>query len=104
MMSAPWLAPALTGSLLIRRSAARLQPLAWALDGQRRFISRAGDRDLTVILLAFLRGGRRSGFARVVALPSKFRSWPAGALCGPRDFRRPSSALTFSVRTSTGEP
>jgi hypothetical protein len=44
--------------LPIRRSAARLQPLAWALDGQRRSIPRAGDRELTVILLAFLRGGR----------------------------------------------
>jgi hypothetical protein len=78
MMSAPWLAPALTCPAI----SARLQPLAWLLDGQRRFIPRAGDRDLTVILLAFLRGGRRSGFARVVALPSKFRSWPAGSLCG----------------------
>ena len=71
--------------LSIRRSAAGLQPLAWTLGGQRRFITRGGDRDLTVPLLAFLRGGRRSGFARIVALPSKFRSWPSGSLWGSRD-------------------
>ena len=35
------------------------------------FIPRARYRDLTVILVAFLRGGRRSGFAHVVALPEQ---------------------------------
>ena len=60
----------------------RLRPLAWPLDGQRPFIPRAGCRDPTVILVATLRGGRRSGFAQVVALPSKSRSRPAGSLCG----------------------
>ena len=56
--------------------------LAWPPDGQRPFIPRAGCRDLTVILVATLRGGRRSGFAQFVALPSKSRSRPAGSLCG----------------------
>ncbi len=80
MMSAQ--AAAACRPLLIRRSAQRLQPLAWPLDGQRPFVPRAGCRDLTVILVAILRRGRRSGFARVVALPSKSRSQPAGSLCG----------------------
>ena len=55
--------------LLIRRSATAAPCLAARRTAP--FIPRAGCRDLTVILVATLRGGRRSGFAQVVALPSK---------------------------------
>ena len=84
MMSAQRLAPALA-ALTYPAISANRAPCSVARRPMRPLFPRAGYRDLTLILLAFLRGGRRSGFARVVVLPNESCSWPAGSLYGPSD-------------------
>jgi len=99
----PRFAPALAGPYLSGDQRRDRSPLSAARRPAPHF-PRAGYRDPTVALPAFLRGKMTLWRCTVIAVPSNSRSRPAGSACGPCDSCRPSSALTFPVRTSTRKP
>ena len=72
-------------AFLIRRLAQRSPPLDGCSTARAPPFPRAGYRDPTVALPAFLRGKMTLWRCTVIAVPSNSRSRPAGSPCGPCD-------------------